>query len=102
MSADGTVAPPPGPPHDPGMEARVGRLEEDMSEVKATLRRLEPMIVRIDAIVPHLATKAELEALRGEMRAGFADKPSRGYLWGILGALIAAYACGLAALAILK
>ena len=124
MSADGTVAPPPGPAHDPGMEARVARLEEDVSEIRGTLRRLEPMIVRIDAVVPHLATKAEMaslrgemrsemeslrgemrsemQALRGELRVGLGDKPSKAYLWGILATLLAAYGCGLAALAILK
>jgi hypothetical protein len=81
--------------HSGGMEARVARLEADMADVKAVLARLEPMIVRIDATMqatlPTLATKAEL-----------ADKPGKGYLWGILAALLAAYASGLAALALLK
>ena len=31
-----------------------------------------------------------------------ADKPSKTYMWGVLTALLTAYACGLAALAILK
>ena len=109
MTADGTVAPPAGPPHDPGMEARVAPLEEDVGEIKTTLRRLEPMIVRMDAVIPHLLTKAEVEALRSELRgeigdvkASLAAMPSKAYLWGILATLIAAYACGLAALAALK
>jgi hypothetical protein len=38
MSADGTVAPPPGPPHDPGMEGRVAALETEVQELKHTLR----------------------------------------------------------------
>ena len=44
----------------------------------------------IIATLAHLATKAEL-----------AEKPSKAYLWGVLAALIAAYATGLAGLAIL-
>jgi hypothetical protein len=76
------------------LEPRVARLEDDMREVKGTLSRLEPMIVRIDATLtatlPHLATKAEL-----------ADKPGKAYLWGVLAVLIAAYAAGLAGLAVL-
>ncbi|MBW4092131.1 MAG: hypothetical protein HIU82_13635 [Proteobacteria bacterium] len=78
-------------PDDPGLHARIGRLEEDMQVVKAVLSRVEPMIVRIDAQIPYLATKAELAA-----------KPSHAYLWGVLAALLAAYGSGLAALAILK
>lgn len=54
--------------HDPAMEARVGRLEEDMRDVKATLLRLEPMIVRIDATMPFLAKASDLADLRGELR----------------------------------
>ncbi len=53
---------------DPGMEGRVERLGQDMHEVKASLGRLEPMIVSIHAQMPFLATKAEVEALRGELK----------------------------------
>ncbi len=53
------------------MDARVTRLEEDMRDVRSTLGRLEPMITRIDAAIPHLATKAELfgelSSVRGEL-----------------------------------
>ena len=80
-----------GPDHyDPRMEARVARLEEDMREVKVILAQMLPMIIRIDATVPHLATKAEL-----------AEKPGKVYLWGVLSVLLAAYAAGLAAVAVL-
>ena len=48
MTPDG-VAPGGAEPHDPGMEMRVSRLEEDMRDVKATLGRLEPGLIRIDA-----------------------------------------------------
>ena len=82
-----------------------------MREVRATLGRLEPLIVRIDATLPHLATKAELAELIVRIdatlpqlatKADLAEKPGKLYLWGVLAALIAAYAAGLAALAILR
>lgn len=72
------------------MEARVAPLEDDMRKVKAILAQMLPMIVRIDATMPHLATKAEL-----------ADKPGKFYLWAVLAALLAAYAAGLAAVALI-
>jgi hypothetical protein len=56
------------------MEDRVARLEGDMSDVKSLLSRLEPMIIRIDATLtstlPHLATRAEVAAMRSEIHAG--------------------------------
>ena len=95
------------------MEARVSRLEEGMREVKSSIDRLEERTARLEvgiaeikamleATLPHLATKAEVADLRTEMVAGFADKPGKTYMWGILAALLAAYACGLAGLALLK
>ena len=73
---------------------RVETLENDMREVKATLGRLEPMIIRIDeqlrSTLPHLATKAEVADLRTEVRAGLADKPSKTYMWGVVGVMTAA------------
>jgi hypothetical protein len=101
-----------------------------MGDVKAILAQMLPLIVRIDATLPHLATKAELGALEGKiggldgkigglegkigdlrsemhselgkLRAELAEKPSKTYLWMVLGVLIMAYAAGLAGLAILK
>jgi hypothetical protein len=56
----------PGPvPADLG--ERVSRLEGDMRDVKGVLSRLEPLIVRMDAALPHLATKADLAEMRGEL-----------------------------------
>jgi len=91
-----------GGPDGPGLETRISRIEEDIRDIRAILGRLEPMIIRIDAQLAHLATKAELADLRAELRADLAEKPSRVYLWGVLAALLAAYGCGLAALAILR
>ena len=88
-----------GGPYDPGMEARISRLEEDMRDVKAAVSRLEATTIRIEAMLaatlPHLATKAELAELR-------ADLPSKTYMWAILAVLLTAYACGLAGLAVLR
>lgn len=61
---------------------RVSDLEADMKDVKATLARLEVVLVRVDeqlrSSLPHLATKAEL-----------ADKPGKAYMWSIIGVLAA-------------
>jgi hypothetical protein len=73
---------------------RLERLEEDVRDIKATLSSLAPLIVRIDerlnSSLPHLATKAEL-----------AEKPSRGYLWGVMAAMVGAQAVALAAAALI-
>jgi hypothetical protein len=80
------------------MEARVSRLKDSMLDVKGSVVRLESvvaelkvMVARIEAQIPYLATKADL-----------ADKPGKAYMWGILAALLTAYGCGLAALAVLR
>jgi hypothetical protein len=85
-------------PYHPGLEPRVSRLEDDVHEIKATMRNLEQIVVRIEATLPHLATKADL----AELRADLAEKPGKTYMWGVMTALLTAYACGLAALAVLK
>jgi hypothetical protein len=104
-------------PYDPGLETRVSRLENDMRDMRASMSRLERTVIEIktmlEATLPHLATKAELAELRSELRTGLAEqrsdlhaelasKPSKTYMWGVLTALIAAYAAGLAALAIVR
>jgi hypothetical protein len=83
-------------------EARIDRLDEDIRDIKATLARLEPMVIRIDATLPHVATKAELAPGLAEVTIALADKPSRGYMWLVVGTLIVAYAAGLAVLAVLR
>jgi hypothetical protein len=99
--------------YDPLMEARVARLEDDMREVKAILGQMLPMIIRIDATLPHLATKAELTQVRSDLgseiaqvrsdlNSGLADKPGKAYLWAVLAVLLAAYAAGLAAVALIR
>jgi hypothetical protein len=93
-------------------EDRLVRLEEDVREIKTTLAGLVPMIARIDerlnATLPHLATKAELAIglsdLRTEIAAvkvELADKPGKMWLTTAIGVLLVAYAAGLAGLAAL-
>ena len=81
------------------LELATGKLEERMGRVEISLAEIKALLA---ATLPHLATKAEVAELRTEMVAGFADKPGKTYMWGILAVLLTAYACGLAALAILK
>jgi len=103
---DTPVEPPGGTPYDPHLELRVSRLEDDMREMRSVLGQIVPMLARIDATLtgtlPHLATRAELSELRAEL----ADKPGKAYLWAVVGvlvgAIIASYAAGLAAIALLR
>lgn len=83
------------------MEASIGRMEAMLtaslprlatkSAMQASIGGMEAMLA---ATLPHLATNAEL-----------AEKPSKTYLWGILGVLVAAilgaFAATLAAVSIL-
>ena len=100
-------------PYHSDLGARVSRLEGVVHDMKATMGRLELMVTEIkatlEAALPHLATRTEVADLRAEMkselaalRMELAEKPSKTYMWGVLTALLTAYACGLAALAILK
>ena len=57
---DTTIEQPAGGPYDPRLEPRVTRLEENMGDLKT-------IIARIDAILPHLATAAQVAELRGEI-----------------------------------
>jgi hypothetical protein len=71
-------------------EDRLDRLEADVHEIKTTLARVEPMIIRIDAQLPRLATKAELE-----------KKPGHAELWGAIAAMVGAQAVLIAVLAVI-
>ena len=102
---DGPVERTPSTGHDP-LEPRVSRLETEMRDVRDAIAELKTIVLvmegkldtaiarietKLDATLPHLATKADLS-----------EKPSKTYMWGVLAALLTAYACGLAALAVLK
>jgi hypothetical protein len=87
-------------PHDPTMEARVAKLEQDMSEVKATLGRMEPLLIRMDERMNHLATRAELFASVGDLKTALESKPGRAAMWtmsiALFGLTVAALAGGVA------
>lgn len=60
-------------PPPPDLDVRVGRLEREMGDVKAILGQMLPLIVRIDATLPHLATKAEMQAAFGALDGKIGD-----------------------------
>lgn len=140
---DGPVEPGGGEHYDRGVEPRLTRVENDVRDLKDTLAELKTMVARmdarLDAVLPHLATKSDLATMETRLgamdgrlgavdgrlgamdgrlgaldarldatlphlatKADLADKPGKTYMWGILAALLTAYACGLAALAVLK
>jgi hypothetical protein len=80
---------------------RLDHLERDVGEIRQTLARLAPMIERLDATLPHLATKAELTAGLARLELELEKKPGKLYLATAVGVLLVAYAAGLAGLAAL-
>jgi hypothetical protein len=68
--------------------ARVDRLERELAEIAALLARIEPMVARIDATVPGLASKVELERMRAQVAAQLGEKPSKTYLWALVAVLL--------------
>src|SRR3954471_18300822 len=75
-------------PHDPGMEARVAKLEAavehiqtDVREIRGILACLAPVIDRIDgflqASLPRLATKDEIGAEASTLRVEIERWPTR-------------------------
>jgi hypothetical protein len=63
---DTTVEPGGSGPYDRPVDARVSRLEEQMSDLK-------PILARIEAVLPHLATGAQVAELRGDLERKFAE-----------------------------
>lgn len=68
--------------------ARIDRLEREVADSAALLARIEPMVARIDATVPGLASKVELERMRAQVAAQLAEKPSKTYLWALVAVLL--------------
>lgn len=77
------------------MKATCLRLETAVSEIRASLSRIE-------AVLPYLATKADVAEFRADLRTRLAGKPGGLDFWCVLAALITAYAAGLAVIAMLK
>jgi hypothetical protein len=116
--------------HD--MTATLGRVKISVAEIKAMLSATLPhLATRAELAEPRLVTGGETAQLRQAMtadvaglhqattsdiaglhqattpdfthlRVELADKPGKAYMCGVLTALPAAYACGPAALALLK
>ncbi len=63
---DTTVEPGGSGPYDRPVEPRVSRLEEQMSDLK-------PILARIEAVLPHLATAAQVTELKGDLERKFAE-----------------------------
>jgi hypothetical protein len=61
-----TVEPGGSGPYDRPVEPRVSRLEEQMSDLK-------PILARIEAVLPHLATAAQVAELKGDLERKFAE-----------------------------
>ena len=55
-----------GPPHDPGMEARVSALEASFGDLKTILARLEPTLARVDDRTRKMET--DLASMDGRFR----------------------------------
>lgn len=104
-----TVDPSSAGSYPAGLEARVSSLEKEGRDMRESLARLEVAVARIEAMlaatIPHLATRAQLAELGAELRAELAEKPSKTYLWLVVGVLITAilgsFAAGLTAVSIL-
>ncbi len=73
-------------------------MKASTTRLEAAVADLRVMMARIEAQIPYLATKADL----ADTKTDLAEKPGKTYMWGIMAAVLTAYACGLAALAILK
>lgn len=63
----------------------VDGLMDMVGNMRLTLERVDQQLA---STLPHLATKAEIQGIRHEMALGLADKPSKGYMWSILGVLV--------------
>ena len=85
-----------------------------MRDLRETLSELKTGMARVEAILPSLATQAAVGRIEAMLaatlphlatKAELAEKPSKTYLWGILGVLVTtllgAFAATLAAVSIL-
>lgn len=100
----------PEPTSGDALAGRIARLEGEVSDLRATLYRMEPKIEAVAGFVQtgasQLVSSADLAASEGRIREKLAEKPGFAYLWlalGVLtGAIVAAFATGVAVLHIVR
>lgn len=75
-----------GGPYDGGMEARVARLEAGLSDIKATLARLEPVLSQVSKDLVDIRTKdlVELKAAAAKLEGRVSQLPSTIQLLGFV------------------
>jgi ribosomal protein L29 len=84
------------------MKADYADLRTELKGDHASLRselKADYADLRSEMKSDHASLKSELKSDIARLDA---DKPGKAYMWGILAVLLTAYACGLAALAVLK
>lgn len=89
-------------PIHPDMDELVRRVDR----MEGLLDEMKPLLARLDERLNHLATKADLSTIKGELLEKIAEKPGKAYLWTVLavlvGAVLAATAAGAGIVAALK
>ncbi|HTB47645.1 MAG TPA: hypothetical protein VK741_28765 [Acetobacteraceae bacterium] len=78
----------------------IGTLDGKIGSLDGKIGSLDGKIGSLDGKIGDL--RSEMHGELGKLRAELAEKPSKTYLWMVLGVLIMAYAAGLAGLAVLK
>ena len=88
---EGSVAPEGGGPYGGGMEARVARLEAGLSDIKATLARLEPVLSQLSKDVADIKSKdlVELKVAAAKLDGRVSQLPSTVQLLGFVLAVLA-------------
>ena len=77
-------------PEDPMIEQRVARLEDDMKEVKSSLKTIEAAVSEIKHL-PKMSDYAALKADVSEMKGKLSNMPTT---WTILGIVFTTWALG--------
>lgn len=85
------MAPDGGGPYGGGMEARVARLEAGLSDIKATLARLEPVLSQMSKDVADIKSKdlVELKVAAAKLDGRVSQLPSTVQLLGFVLAVLA-------------
>lgn len=67
-----------------GMEARVAKLENDLTTIQVTIGRIDERLVHIDR---HIATKADVESVKSEIREVKGALTGKLGFWQFLGVI---------------